>query len=100
MMTMKIMKIKKTVLAFSLLALLFGQAAQEARAASDEAEVRALVERVFQQLRSGAYNELYDVLPSAQQGRIPRDRFVRSLSRASDACRSGSVARRPSPVGS
>lgn len=53
--------------------------------AQDEAEVRAVVQRVFAQLRSGDYNSLYDVLPAAQQGRLTRERFVRALARSRDA---------------
>lgn len=48
---------------------------------SDEAEVRGLVETVFEQLKAGRYGELYDVLPNASRSRISRERFV-SLLRA------------------
>lgn len=48
---------------------------------SDEAEVRGLVQTVFEQLKSGSYGELYDVLPNASRSRISRERFV-SLLRA------------------
>ncbi|MBV9960571.1 MAG: hypothetical protein JO360_19235 [Acidobacteria bacterium] len=59
-------------------------AAATARAASDEAEVRGVVERVFQQLKSGDYNSLYDVLPSNSQQRITRQRFTSMLERTRD----------------
>jgi hypothetical protein len=48
---------------------------------SNEAEVRSTVERAFQQLKSGDYNSLYDVLPSASQKRLTRVQFVRALER-------------------
>ena len=50
-------------------------------ALSDESEVRATVQRVFDQLRSGQYGALYDSLPSTSRARIPRDRFVNGLQR-------------------
>ena len=49
--------------------------------ASNEAEARSTVERAFQQLKSGDYNSLYDVLPSASQRRLSREQFVRALER-------------------
>ena len=52
-----------------------------ARVAANEAEVRSTVERAFQQLKSGDYNSLYDVLPSASQRRLTRAQFVRALER-------------------
>ncbi len=53
-----------------------------ARAASDEGDVRAVVERAFGQLRSGDYAGLYDALPTASQRRITRANFTGSLERA------------------
>jgi len=55
--------------------------AAPARAASSEAEARGTVERAFQQLKGGDYNSLYDMLPSASQRRIARERFVGALER-------------------
>jgi len=52
------------------------------RAASDEGDVRAVVERAFGQLRSGDYAGLYDALPTASQRRITRANFTGSLERA------------------
>lgn len=56
-------------------------AAVTVRVAPNEAEVRSTVERAFQQLKSGDYNSLYDVLPSASQKRLTRAQFVRALER-------------------
>jgi hypothetical protein len=52
-----------------------------ARAASDEAEVRGVVKSVFEQLKSGQYGDLYDLLPNASRARISRERFTSMLQR-------------------
>jgi hypothetical protein len=75
----------KLLAAIFLLALAGSSAAVAAavpvRVAPNEAEVRSTVERAFQQLKSGDYNSLYDVLPSASQKRLTRAQFVRALER-------------------
>jgi hypothetical protein len=48
---------------------------------SDEDDVRSLVERVFQQLKSHEYGSLYDVLPASSQNRMSRERFTTLLER-------------------
>ncbi len=71
---------RKVVLSLALLAsfvLLPGVAR-----ASDESDVRLTVERVFEQLKAGDYNSLYDVLPSSAKTRMSRDRFTSALQRA------------------
>ena len=50
-------------------------------AASDESDVRSAIESAFAQLRSGNYDALYDVLPTASQRRLSRERFTRALER-------------------
>ncbi len=62
------------------LLLLCAQGAAAARG-SDEAEVRAVVQGVFDQLRSGRYSDLYDLLPNASRARISRERFTSMLER-------------------
>jgi hypothetical protein len=47
--------------------------------ASDETDVRSAVEQAFGQFRAGDYNALYDVLPTASQRRVTRERFTRGL---------------------
>ena len=47
--------------------------------ASDETEVRAAVQRIFDQLKAGQYETLYDTLPSSSRARISRDRFANAL---------------------
>ena len=48
-------------------------------AASDESEVRSAVQRIFDQLKAGQYEVLYDSLPSSTRSRVTRDRFVKGL---------------------
>jgi hypothetical protein len=50
--------------------------------ASDESDVREMVNRVFAQLKSHDYGSLYDVLPGSSRSRMSRDRFVSALQRA------------------
>src|SRR2546423_3148445 len=72
-----------TAQAFLLLAGL--PAVVAARAASDEAsQVRGVVEQVFNQLKSGQYEALYDALPAASRKRISRERFTSALRRTED----------------
>ncbi len=51
---------------------------------SDESDVRAAIQRVFDQLKSGQYDSLYDGLPSSFRGRIAKDKFVSGLQRTRD----------------
>jgi hypothetical protein len=50
--------------------------------ATDESEVRNMVNQVFEQLKSHDYSSLYDVLPGSARTRMSRDRFVNALERA------------------
>ena len=52
--------------------------------ASDQSEVRAAVQRIFDQLKAGEYGGLYDSLPSSSRSRISRERFVAALQRSRD----------------
>ena len=52
--------------------------------ASDQSDVRATVQSVFEQLKSRNYDALYDFLPGASRSRMSRDRFVNALQRAQD----------------
>jgi hypothetical protein len=49
---------------------------------SDQSDVRAAVQRVFDQLKAGQYESLYDSLPSSSRTRLTRDRFVAALQRS------------------
>ena len=48
---------------------------------SSHAEVRSTVQNVFEQLKSGNFSALYDVLPSSARTRMSRERFVGALQR-------------------
>src|ERR1051325_5586966 len=52
--------------------------------ASDQSDVRATVQNVFEQLKLRNYDALYDSLPGASRNRMSRDRFVSALQRAQD----------------
>ena len=71
---------KKIVLNVLVLILLCGGLAK----ASDQADVRATVQNVFEQLKSHDYGSLYDLLPDSARTRMSRDRFVSALQRAQD----------------
>ena len=71
-------------LAFALvLAVGFCLTTEEARA-SDESDVRTVVQQVFQQLQSRDFGSVYDSLPSSTRSRTSRDRFTGALKRSQD----------------
>ena len=83
-MTRRLLKTRMRNKRFSILAVAFALllAALPARAlASDEAEVRNVVQTIFQQLKSGEYDQLYDSLPASSRARISRERFTEMLRR-------------------
>jgi hypothetical protein len=52
--------------------------------ASDQSDVRATVQSVFDQLKAHNYESLYDLLPGSARSRMSRERFVSALQRAQD----------------
>ena len=52
--------------------------------ASDQSDVRATVQNVFDQLKAHNYDSLYDLLPGTARNRMSRERFVSALQRAQD----------------
>lgn len=52
--------------------------------ASDESDVRSVVQQVFQQLQSRDFGPVYDSLPSSTRSRSSRDRFINALKRSQD----------------
>ncbi|MEP6818322.1 MAG: hypothetical protein ABJA18_02240 [bacterium] len=52
--------------------------------ASEESDVRNVVQQVFQQLQSRDFGSVYDSLPSATRNRTSRDRFISALKRSQD----------------
>ena len=53
-----------------------------ALAASDESDVRSAVQHIFDQLKNGQYEALYDSLPSSSRSRISKERLVQGLRRS------------------
>ena len=70
----------KKTLSFLVLIALFGLTPEVGM--SSQAEVRSTVQSVFEQLKSGNYSALYEVLPSSARTRMSRERFVGALQRA------------------
>lgn len=52
--------------------------------ASEEADVRAVVQQVFQQLQSRDFGAVYDSLPSSWRTRMSREGFIKALKRSQD----------------
>ncbi|HKZ78003.1 MAG TPA: hypothetical protein VJ124_06730 [Pyrinomonadaceae bacterium] len=52
--------------------------------ASDEADVRGMVQAIFQQLKARDYTALYESLPSTSRSRMTRDTFTNALKKAQD----------------
>jgi hypothetical protein len=74
---MKMKNLSLVVLMFCLLLLAHNRAL-----ASEESDVREIVNKVFTQLKTHDYGSLYDVLPSSSQSRMSKERFVSALERA------------------
>jgi hypothetical protein len=53
-------------------------------APSDQTDVRAAVQRIFNQLKNGEYSVLYDALPSSARARTTRERLAQGLQRTQD----------------
>ena len=51
---------------------------------TDPADVRAAVQRIFNQLKNGEYEALYDALPSSARKRLTREQLVRGLQRTQE----------------
>ena len=82
-----LMKIKRTILSLLLLisgSILLAPAGSMAATPSDESEVRGAVQRIFDQLKAGQYEALYDSLPSSSRTRLSRDQLVNGLKRTSN----------------
>lgn len=52
--------------------------------ATEEGDVRNVVQQVFQQLQSRDFGSVYDSLPSSTRNRMSRDRFIAALKRSQD----------------
>jgi hypothetical protein len=82
MMKSKRLPITLAACALTLVALLLSPARSVGARPSDESEVRGVVQTIFEQLKAGRYNELYDALPNASRTRLSRERFADMLRRA------------------
>src|SRR6476620_6151638 len=51
---------------------------------SDQTDVRAAVQRIFDQLKNGEYSSLYDALPSSARTRLTREQLVKGLEQSKD----------------
>jgi hypothetical protein len=71
------------LMAFALLLVASLPASAKRSPVSDEAEVRGVVQTIFEQLKSEQYDQLYDTLPAASRSRITRERFTNALRRTS-----------------
>ena len=69
----------------SSLVFVFLIASTVAVAASDQSDVRAAVQHIFDQLKSGQYGALYDSLPNSARSRISRERLVSGLQQSQNA---------------
>src|SRR5436190_17874878 len=74
---------KAIIFSAAALALLIAPRADLA-APSDQTDVRAAVQRIFNQLKNGEYSALYDALPSSARERITRERLAQGLQRTQD----------------
>jgi hypothetical protein len=74
---------KKYVLSVGILIVTVCYAGAVAKA-SDQSDVRATVQSVFEQLKAHNYDSLYDLLPGSARSRMSRERFVSALQRAQD----------------
>jgi len=73
----------KQVLSIAILTLVVFSSGAIAKA-SDQSDVQATVQSVFEQLKAHNYDSLYDLLPGSARNRMSRDRFVSALQRAQD----------------
>ena len=76
--------VHKLILPLIAISLLVGSAST-ARSVSNEAEVRAVVEHVFQSLKDKNYEALYETLPACSRSRISRERVAIALRRTQDS---------------
>ena len=74
----------KTIILSTVIFVLLSAASTTLAVPSDQTEVRAAVQRIFNQLKNGEYSSLYDALPSSARARTSRERLVQGLQRTQD----------------
>ena len=79
-----LMKNSLPIISTLVFALLLSTAAALA-APSDQSDVRAAVQHIFDELKNGHYEALYDSLPASARTRISRERLVQGLQRSQNA---------------
>jgi hypothetical protein len=72
-------QMKSNLVILALLCLTAASSGSVSATPSAETEVRSSVQKIFDQLKAGQYEALYDSLPSSTRSRVPRDRFVKGL---------------------
>jgi hypothetical protein len=80
------MRINKRLIWITALALMIAAWPQTLFGAGidDKAEVRGTVQRIFGQMKSRQYNDLYDSLSASSRARMTRQRFTSSMQRVDD----------------
>ena len=74
----------KTILTLTVIVLLLSVTSAVDAVPSDQSDVRAAVQRIFNQLKNGEYSALYDALPSSARSRTTRERLAQGLQRTED----------------
>src|ERR1041385_6114125 len=77
------MIVKTLILSAAIFVLLIASSTSFA-APSDQTDVRAAVQRIFNQLKNGEYSSLYDALPSSARSRTSPERLAQGLQRTQD----------------
>ena len=80
----KMKMIIKTLIFAAAIFVLLSASSPGFAAPSDQTDVRAAVQRIFNQLKNGEYSSLYDALPSSARARTSRERLVQGLQRTQD----------------
>ena len=80
----KMKMINKTLIFAAAIFVLLSASSPGFAAPSDQTDVRAAVQRIFNQLKNGEYSSLYDALPSSARARTSRERLVQGLQRTQD----------------
>src|SRR5882724_9035096 len=80
-----LMKNSLAIISTIVFALLLLSATTAMAAPSDQSDVRAAVQHIFDELKNGHYEALYDSLPASARTRISRERLVQGLQKSQNA---------------
>lgn len=81
---MKINKSLNWMAALAFISIMVWPQTLKSAALDDKAEVRSSVQRIFNQMKSRQYDDLYDSLSASSRARMTRQRFVSSMRRVDD----------------